>query len=47
MTGTLILAMLFHFRHQLRKTAHIRQTLQEARNSRTLIGLHDLRSKDH
>ena len=47
MACTLLLAMLLHFRYQFRKTAHVRQTLQEARISRSLIGLHDLRRKDH
>lgn len=45
MTITLILAMAFHLKHQLRKTARIRQDLHEARTNKVLTGLHSIRDK--
>lgn len=43
MTGTLILSLALHLRHQFRQTAHIRQSLQHARKENRLSGMHDLR----
>lgn len=45
LTITLVLAMVFHLKHQLHKTARIRQDLHEARTSKVLTGLHSLRGK--
>lgn len=46
MTLSLVLAMIFHLKHQYQKTAKIRQTLHEARVDKYLTGLHYLKKGD-
>ncbi|MDH5445010.1 MAG: hypothetical protein OEY52_05595 [Gammaproteobacteria bacterium] len=41
--GTIVFATLFHVRKQFLQTAHIRQSLNQARASQTLTGMHKLR----
>ncbi len=45
MTLTLILALAFHLKHQLRKTAPVRQALHEARTNKVLTDLHSLQEE--
>ncbi len=45
MAITLVLAIAFHFKLQLRKTAPIRQALLEARAKKELTDLHSLQEK--